>query len=500
MWDLTYLKVFLLSHFMKINSILAREILDSRGNPTVEVDIHISEGEMKGFGRGVAPSGASTGMHEAVELRDEGKGYLGKGVKKAVENINKKTAPKLIEYYRKQPKVSKTPPKTVDELMLEIDGTKNKSKIGANGIVALSMAYMRALADLYSMKLYKYIFDRSQADFSPGYPGELMNAPPIHAFPEEFREREEKRRASIIKEFENELKKHKKKKKSMKIPVPMLNIINGGKHAGGKLAIQEFMIVPQLKNFKENIQAGSEIYHTLGKILVRKYGANSRNVGDEGGFAPPIDTAEDAFEAILSAVEEAGYSKKIKLAIDAAASSFYREDCTKGEEGIEGYKISGRNINDPSGWMFKDMLFNYYVELAKSYPLISIEDPFFEEDFEYFAKLTKSLKGKCQIVGDDLLVTNPERIRTAIEKKSCNALLLKINQIGTVTEAIGAWRMCKETKWNVIVSHRSGETEDTFIADFSVGIGAEYIKTGAPARGERTAKYNQLLRIEEELK
>ncbi len=483
---------------MKVKSIFAREILDSRGNPTVEVDIKLSDfgGQNNGFGRGISPSGASTGIHEAVELRDGGKRYLGKGVLKVVKNINQKIAPEIIQYYEKLPKFSKDIPKSFDELILELDGTKEKKNIGGNGTTALSMGFARALADLQRRALYEYIFERFYSEnFYPGISGELINMPLMEIEKKGTKEKLKK----LEKEHKNYINKHNKAKKSMNIPTPMLNIINGGKHAGGKLAIQEFMIVPQLKSFKENIRAGSEIYHILGKLLVRKYGKTARNVGDEGGFAPALDTAEDGFEAILKAIEEAGYNGKVKLAIDAAASSFYVEDCTKGEHGVEGYKISGRNIKDPSGWMVKGQLLDYYLELVKSYPLVSIEDPFFEEDFELFGELTKKVGKKVQIVGDDLLVTNPERIEIAKRKKSCNALLLKINQIGTVQEAMEAARICRKEKWKVIVSHRSGETEDNFIADFAVGIGAEYIKTGAPARGERTAKYNQLLRIEQDL-
>ncbi|MDD5023003.1 MAG: phosphopyruvate hydratase, partial [Candidatus ainarchaeum sp.] len=278
----------------------------------------------------------------------------------------------------------------------------------------------------------------------------------------------------------------------LNLPKPMLNIINGGKHAGGKLAIQEFMIIPEMKTFKEKMVASSEVYHVLGKILVKKYGDSAKNIGDEGGYAPKIEDAEEAFEAIEEAIDETGYAGKIKFAIDSAASSFYDE---KKEE----YAITGRSKTLKRQKANKIELLEYYLELIKKYPIASIEDPFYEEDFEGFAELTKKVGNKCLIVGDDLLVTNPKRITSAIDKKSCTALLLKINQIGTVSEAIESWKMCKKQGWKTVVSHRSGETEDTFIADFAVGIGSEYIKTGAPARGERTAKYNQLLRIEEEL-
>jgi len=420
---------------MKINSVFSREILDSRGNPTVEVDLTISDSSGKLFtGRGVAPSGASTGIHEAIELRDGEKRYLGKGVKKAVSNVNNQIKEKLISLKEGDYNQSE-----IDNLMIELDGTENKANLGANAIVATSMAFQRALSSLNSIPTYK----------------------------------------NIAKLYSN--------KNKLKIPRPTLNIINGGKHAGGELAIQEFMIVPQFDSFTENIRVASEVYHILGKILVKKYGVSARNVGDEGGYAPSIDSAEESFDSILSAIDEAGYKNEVKLAIDSAASSFYITDGNdKGK-----YKINGI--------MNKEELLEYYIGLTKSYPITFIEDPFDEEDFSSFSELNLKLKGNPMIVGDDLLVTNPERIKIGIEKKSCNALLLKLNQIGTITEAIEAGKMVKEAGWNIIVSHRSGETEDNFIADFSVGIGSDYIKTGAPARGERTSKYNQFLRIEEEI-
>ncbi|MBI5223266.1 phosphopyruvate hydratase [Candidatus Micrarchaeota archaeon] len=399
---------------MKIISVIAREILDSRGNPTVEVEV-ITE---SGFGSAIAPSGASTGIHEALELRDGGARFHGKGVLQAVKNVNEIIAPGLLG-------MDVSDQDLIDKKLLELDGTKNKGKLGANATVATSMAVLRAAASSSSVPLYEYLGGTT-------------------------------------------------------LPRAMFNIVNGGKHAGGKLAVQEFMIVPEDKLFSKRLQMASEIYHTLGQTLSKKFGPAARNVGDEGGFAPPIDNTYKAFDEIVAAIEESGYSGSCFLALDCAASSFFEKDA---------YSIDGKSLSA------SDMI-EYYKDLVKTYPIRSIEDPFAEDDFASFAALTSSLSG-IQVVGDDLLVTNPSRIKEAISKKACNALLLKVNQIGTVTEAIEASNMCKKAGMNVIVSHRSGESEDTFIADFAVGLDAGQIKTGAPARSERTAKYNQLLRIED---
>ncbi len=409
---------------IKIKKVAAREILDSRGNPTIEVDIHAEEGGKSAFGRGVAPSGASTGAHEAIELRDNEKRYGGKGVMLAVRNVMATIAKEAIgKGFEDQ--------KEFDEFLLKLDGTVNKSNLGANTLVAASMAFMQVHARVAGKDVWELLGGKD-------------------------------------------------------LPQPMFNIINGGKHAGGKLSIQEFMIMPKGETFKETIRMASEIYHVLGKELATQYGASARNVGDEGGFAPPMDKCEDALIAILNAVEKAGYGRETTLALDSAASSFY--------DGVKRtYLLDG--VEE-----IPEHLVEYYAELVKKYPITSIEDPFEEEDFESHARLLKRIGGKAQIVGDDLLVTNPKRIAQAIEKSACNALLLKVNQIGTVSEAQAAAALSVKNNWKVIVSHRSGETEDTFIADFAAGIGAEFIKTGAPARGERTAKYNQLLRIEERLK
>ncbi|MFH2106430.1 MAG: phosphopyruvate hydratase [Candidatus Micrarchaeota archaeon] len=400
---------------MKIKSIFAREILDSRGNPTVEVDLTTD----KGFGRGVAPSGASTGAYEAVELRDISKRYLGKGVQRAVDNVNITIAKEAKgKDFEEQ--------EDFDNFMLKLDGTFNKSNLGGNAIVATSMAFARAHACEEGKTVWQHFGGK-------------------------------------------------------RIPQPMFNVLNGGKHAGGKLSIQEFMIMPKGKNYKETLRMASEIYHILGKQLVKKYGPSSKNVGDEGGYAPQLESCEEALIAIMDAVEESGYKNETTLCLDSAASSFY--------DGVrKTYLLDGKEQSS-------DYLLEYYLELVKKYPIVSIEDPFDENDFDSFAILTKKLGKKAQVVGDDLLVTNPKRIKEGIEKKSCNSLLLKLNQIGTVTEALHAAEMCRDNKWTIVVSHRSGETEDAFIADFSVGINSEYIKTGSCARGERTAKYNQLLRI-----
>lgn len=403
----------------KILAIKARQILDSRGNPTVECDLKTSEGIF----RASVPSGASTGIHEALELRDGGKAYLGQGVEKAVKNINQILAKKLKGKTINQ--------EEIDEYMIKLDGTQNKSKLGANAILAVSMAAARAGAA--NKPLYEYI-------------GKIYET------------------------------------KKFTLPVPAFNIINGGKHAGNKLDIQEYMILPVgAKSFAEALQIGSEIYHTLKKELEHNYGKTAINVGDEGGFAPPLTCIEEPFDYIIDAINHLGYWKKVKLGVDCAATTYWRN-------GV--YYLEGQEYR-PSELLEK------YEELANAYPLVSIEDPFYEEDFDSFAKLNK--KTDIQIVGDDLLVTNPKRVQKAIVNDSCNCLLLKINQIGTITEALRAAQMATKHGWNIMVSHRSGETEDSFIADLAVGISSGQIKSGAPCRGERLAKYNQLLRIEEQL-
>ncbi len=403
---------------MKITGVWAREILDSRGNPTVEADV-ATENSMASA---AAPSGASTGKYEARELRDGGARYLGKGVLNAVDNVNTVIAPGITGMEASEQDM-------VDQRMRELDGTRDKSRLGANAMVAVSMAVLRAAAASDGKMLHEHLGGD-------------------------------------------------------KLPLAMFNVINGGKHAGGGLAIQEFMIMPEAPMFTDRLRMASEIYHILGKQLSDKYGVMSRNVGDEGGYVPPIQNTYQAFDALQSAIEEAGYASACSFAMDAAASSFF--DTKKGT-----YKIDGKDLRESD-------LIDYYIDLAKTYKIKSIEDPFDEESFSAFAGLHKELP-KVQVVGDDLVVTNPIRLKRAIEEQSISALLLKVNQIGTVSEAMDAVRMCRESRLNIVVSHRSGETEDCFISDFAVGINAGQIKTGAPARGERTAKYNQLLRIEEKM-
>lgn len=403
-----------------IEHIHAREILDSRGNPTVEVDV-LTE---SGFGRASVPSGASTGTNEALELRDKEKRYLGKGVTKAVNNVNTEIKDALIGMdVRDQ--------REIDMIMIELDGTPNKSRFGANAVLGVSLAVAHAAADSLGLSLYRYLGGAN----------------------------------------------------SFTLPCPTMNIINGGKHAGNHLAIQEFMIQPRgAKTYSEALRMGAETYHTLGAILVKKYGASAVNVGYEGGYAPPLSNTKDALDAVTTAIEEAGYGKEISIGLDAAASEFY-------EKGI--YSIDGSSFSP-------DDLADYYSDLVKTYPILSIEDPFHEEAFDDFAALTGKLKDTI-IIGDDLFVTNVKRLGQGIKMNAGNALLLKVNQIGTLSEAFDAARLAQKNRFKVVVSHRSAETEDTTIADISVAVGAELIKTGAPARSERNAKYNQLLRIEEEL-
>ena len=418
---------------MKILSIFGREILDSRGNPTVEVDL----ASKRGSGRGVAPSGASTGMHEAVELRDgDKKRYAGRGVLTAVGNVNKKIAPALIG-------MDPCNQSDIDNKMIKLDGTKNKGKLGANAILAVSMAVCRAGAASQKTPLYKYIADMCS-----------------------------------VKEFI--------------MPVPSFNVINGGKHAGNKLAMQEFMILPVgASNFSEAMRYGTEVYHNLKKIIKEKYGQDAVNVGDEGGFAPNIQDNKEGLELLKKAIEISGYAGKVRIGMDVAASEFFKDGR---------YDLDFKNPKN-TGSMVKsgDEMVELYKNFAKEYELISIEDPFDQDDWESYKKLTAQIGNSVQIVGDDLLVTNPARIKEAIAKKTCNALLLKINQIGTVTESIEACQTAMDAGWGVMVSHRSGETEDNFIADLVVGLGCGQIKTGAPCRSERLSKYNQLMRIEEEL-
>jgi len=421
---------------MPISKIHARSVYDSRGNPTVEVDV-VTE---TGLHRAIVPSGASTGQHEACELRDGDKSkWGGKGVTKAVENVNTVIGPALIKENIDCKDQSK-----VDEFLVKLDGTENKTNLGANAILGVSLAVAKAGAAEKAVPLYAHVSDLAGT------------------------------------------------KKPFVLPVPFMNVLNGGSHAGGRLAFQEFMIVPDnAPSFHEALRQGSEVYQKLKGLAKKKYGQSAGNVGDEGGVAPDIQTAEEALDLIMEAIDAAGYKGKINIAMDVASSEFYKEDEKK-------YDLDFKNPDsDKSKWITYEQLADMYKSLAEKYPIVSIEDPFAEDDWEAWSYFFKT--SNFQIVGDDLTVTNPKRIKKAIELKSCNALLLKVNQIGTLTESIQAAKDSYAAGWGVMVSHRSGETEDVTIADIVVGIRAGEIKCGAPARSERLAKLNQILRIEEEL-
>ncbi|KOC13603.1 enolase/allergen Asp F 22 [Aspergillus flavus AF70] len=421
---------------MPITKIHARSVYDSRGNPTVEVDV-VTE---TGLHRAIVPSGASTGQHEAHELRDGDKTHWGgKGVLKAVENVNKTIAPAVIKENLDVKDQSK-----VDEFLKKLDGTANKSNLGANAILGVSLAIAKAGAAEKGVPLYAHISDLAGT------------------------------------------------KKPYVLPVPFQNVLNGGSHAGGRLAFQEFMIVPSAApSFSEALRQGAEVYQKLKTLAKKKYGQSAGNVGDEGGVAPDIQTAEEALDLITEAIEQAGYTGKMKIAMDVASSEFYKADVKK-------YDLDFKNPDsDSSKWLTYEQLADLYKTLASKYPIVSIEDPFAEDDWEAWSYFYKT--SDFQIVGDDLTVTNPLRIKKAIETKACNALLLKVNQIGTLTESIQAAKDSYADNWGVMVSHRSGETEDVTIADIAVGLRSGQIKTGAPARSERLAKLNQILRIEEEL-
>lgn len=414
-----------------IKKVWGREILDSRGNPTVEVDVALSDGS---FGRAAVPSGASTGSHEAVELRDgNSKKYMGKGVQKAVENVNKIIAVKL--------KGKKFDQKSLDTFLINLDRTKNKGRLGANAILGVSMAFAKAASVAQKIPLYKYF---------------------------------------------NKISKTKEK---MFLPNPLMNILNGGAHAKGSTDIQEFMIIPKSGNkFADKLRMGAEIFHTLKKILGEK--GLSTTVGDEGGFAPKLGNNEAALELVVEAISKAGYKpgKDVFIALDVAATEFYKD-------GKYDLNIEGRTLTNTE-------MIDLYESWIKKYPIISIEDGLSEDDWEGYKEMVKRLgvgKNKIQIVGDDLFVTNIERLQKGINEKAANSILIKLNQIGTVSETIEAVNMAKEAGYTSIISHRSGETEDSTIADFCVGLATGQIKTGSLCRTDRTAKYNQLLRIEEEL-
>merc|ERR1712180_320344 len=418
---------------MAISKIHARQIYDSRGNPTVEVDLTTE----KGIFRAAVPSGASTGIYEALELRDKVKAdWHGKGVTKAIANVNDVIAPAMVKENLDPVEQNK-----IDEMMLKMDGTDNKNKLGANAILGVSMAVCKAGAAHKGVPLYRHIADLAGV-------------------------------------------------KDVLMPVPCLNVINGGSHAGNKLAMQEFMVLPTGAScFSEAMRMGSELYHHLKALIKKKYGLDATAVGDEGGFAPNFQDNSEALELLVEAIKKSGPEGSIFIGMDIAASEFFKNGK---------YDLDFKNPESKEeDWISSDDLLEMYKGFVKDYPVISIEDPFDQDDWEGYGKLTAETD--IQIVGDDLLVTNPTRISTAIQKRACNGLLLKVNQIGTVTESIKAHNMAKADGWGTMVSHRSGETEDCFIADLVVGLGTGQIKTGAPCRSERLAKYNQLLRIEEEL-
>jgi len=405
-----------------IEALAAREILDSRGNPTVEVEIELEDGTQA---RAAVPSGASTGAFEAAELRDGGKRYLGKGVEKAVAFVNNEIAPEIIGFDSQDQRL-------IDAAMIELDGTKNKSRLGANAILGASLAVAKASAESADLSLFRY-----------------LGGPNAHV-----------------------------------LPVPMMNILNGGAHADTNVDIQEFMIAPiGAPTFRESVRWGAEIYHALKAVLKKRGLATS--VGDEGGFAPNLDSNRAALDLILEAIEAAGFKpgSEIALAMDVAATEFH-------ENGK--YKFEGALKSS-------DEMIAYYTSLVDAYPIVSIEDPLNEEDWAGWTQMTQVLGSRIQIVGDDLFVTNPERLAKGIAENTANALLVKVNQIGTLTETIDAVEMAHRADYRTMMSHRSGETEDTTIADLAVALNCGQIKTGAPARTERVAKYNQLLRIEEEL-
>ncbi|MDD5696620.1 MAG: phosphopyruvate hydratase [Candidatus Pacebacteria bacterium] len=410
-----------------IKSIRAREIIDSRGAPTVEVECATEDGVFVDS----VPAGASKGEREAVELRDGGIKYGGFGVSKAIDNINKIISARLNG-------LNPEDQKEIDNLMIALDGTANKSNLGANSILGVSMAVCRAGAKARGLELYEHISSLQSG-------------------------------------------RHKRK---YRMPKACFNVINGGKHAGNNLDFQEFMIVPLAGSFKEELRMAVETYHTIKGKLKKNYSETAINVGDEGGFAPPIDVAEVALGIIVKAIESAGFKGGIKIVLDIAASHFFKDGY---------YALS-------TGGFTKDEFIDYYADLVSKYPIIGLEDPLEEKDWQGFKEITDNLGPEVMIIGDDLLVSNAKYIKEAKEGEACNAVLLKPNQVGTVSELLESINLAKEYGWKTVVSHRSGETNDDFIADLAVGIGADFIKSGAPARGERTAKYNRLIKIEEMLK
>ena len=415
-----------------IISCKGREIIDSRGNPTVEVDVTTTDGMF----RASVPSGASTGIYEAMELRDGGQRYLGKGVLNAVANVD--VISKAIAG------CDPTKQRDIDRIMTDLDGTHNKAKLGANAILGVSLAVSKAGAAAAKVPLYQHYADLAG-------------------------------------------------NKELVLPVPSFNVINGGSHAGNRLAFQEFMILPVgASTFTESMIMGCEVYHTLKGVIKKKYGQDACNVGDEGGFAPSIQSNYEGVDLLMTAIKQAGYEKEMKIGMDVAASEFLLKD---GRYDLD-FKTTN---NDGKEVLSPEALGELYKDLCKKYPIVSIEDPYDQDDWAAYTAFTASVGKDVQVVGDDLLVTNPKRITEAADKKACNALLLKVNQIGSVTESIDAVKLSKQNGWGVMTSHRSGETEDNYIADLAVGLCSGQIKTGAPCRSERLAKYNQLLRIEAEL-
>lgn len=409
----------------RIISVKARQILDSRGNPTVETEVRTRSSA----GRASVPSGASTGTHEAVELRDaDPKRFHGKGVSKAVANVNSVIARKVVG-------TSCSDLRNLDRTLIRLDGTANKGRLGANAILSVSMAAARATANSRGVSLF-----------------ELLGPSKKHT-----------------------------------LPVPMMNVVNGGEHAGNNLAVQEFLIEPVgAKTCSEAIRMGAEVYQSLKKLLATKYGRGAINVGDEGGFAPPLKMTREALGAVAEGVRKAGYTEEeVRLGIDAAATTFY--DKKQGRYAIDGELMKAEHLE------------GFYASLKDEFDLLTIEDPFHEEAFESFSQITKRLGRTTMIIGDDIYVTNVDRMKRGIRGRATNAVLIKLNQIGTVSETEDAIRLAHKARWKVAVSHRSGETEDPFIAHLATAFGSDFIKTGAPARGERVAKYNELLRIEEEL-
>ena len=409
----------------KIIAVRARQVLDSRGNPTVEAEVMTASS----VGRASVPSGASTGKHEALELRDGDKRmFHGKGVLKAVSNVNKRIGPRLRG-------LDSDDQRRIDDAMIRLDGTPNKGRLGANAILAVSMSSARAAANAKMTSLYA----------------------------------------------------HLKASRTYTLPVPMMNVINGGEHAGNELAVQEFLIEPVgAKSCTEAIRMGAEVYQSLKTVLMTKYGRSAINVGDEGGFAPPLNMTRDALSAMAEAIGKSGYGEReVRMGIDAAASTFY-------DEKTKSYNLDGEKMD-------ADGLEDVYAGLRDEFGLLTIEDPFQEEGFASYASITKRLGAETIVIGDDIYVTNVERMRMGMRKKATNAVLIKLNQIGTVSETEDAINLARRAAWSVAVSHRSGETEDPFIAHLATAFGSDFVKTGAPARGERIAKYNELLRIEEEL-